>query len=98
MSSLYLDIIKDRLYTEKADSTLRRAAQTTMYYILDALVKILTPMISFTAEEVWKSMKHTKNENVESPMLTDYPVENKEWDNEDLTIKWKKIIDKKNTA
>ena len=72
MSSLYLDIIKDRLYTEKADSTLRRAAQTTMYYILDALVKILTPMISFTAEEVWKSMKHTKNENVESPMPVSY--------------------------
>ena len=49
MSSFYLDIIKDRLYTEKADSVARRAAQTTMYYILDALVKILTPMISFTS-------------------------------------------------
>ncbi len=58
MSSFYLDIIKDRLYTEKADSVARRAAQTTMYYILDALVKILTPMISFTAEEIWSSMNH----------------------------------------
>ena len=60
MSSFYLDIIKDRLYTEKADSVARRAAQTTMYYILDALVKILTPMISFTAEEIWSAMNHTK--------------------------------------
>ena len=67
MSSFYLDIIKDRLYTEKADSVARRAAQTTMYYILDALVKILTPMISFTAEEIWSAMKHTEKENVESP-------------------------------
>ena len=66
MSSFYLDIIKDRLYTEKAESNKRRSAQTVMYYILDSLVKILTPMISFTAEEIWKSMKHTKNEDVES--------------------------------
>ena len=76
MSSFYLDIIKDRLYTEKADSVARRAAQTTMYYILDALVKILTPMISFTAEEIWSAMNHTEKENVESPMLADYPVSN----------------------
>ena len=69
MSSFYLDIIKDRLYTEKADSVARRAAQTTMYYILDALVKILTPMISFTAEEIWSAMNHTEKENVESQII-----------------------------
>ena len=96
MSSFYLDIIKDRLYTEKADSVARRAAQTTMYYILDALVKILTPMISFTAEEIWSSMKHTEKENVESPMLADYPVSNDEWDNKEIAEKWEKIIKVKN--
>lgn len=96
MSSFYLDIIKDRLYTEKADSTARRAAQTTMCYILDALVKILTPMISFTAEEIWKAMKHTKDEQVESPMLTDYPKPNEKWDNKELADKWEEIIKVKN--
>ena len=96
MSSFYLDIIKDRLYTEKADSVARRAAQTTMYYILDALVKILTPMISFTAEEIWSAMNHTKKENVESPMLADYPVLNDEWDNKEIAEKWEKIIKVKN--
>ena len=96
MSSFYLDIIKDRLYTEKADSVARRAAQTTMYYILDALVKILTPMISFTAEEIWSAMKHTEKENVESPMLADYPVSNDEWDNKEIAEKWDKIIKVKN--
>ena len=96
MSSFYLDIIKDRLYTEKADSTARGAAQTTMYYILDALVKILTPMISFTAEEIWKAMKHTKDEQVESPMLTDYPKPNEKWDNKELADKWEEIIKVKN--
>ena len=96
MSSFYLDIIKDRLYTEKADSVARRAAQTTMYYILDALVKILTPMISFTAEEIWSSMNHTEKENVESSMLADYPVPNDEWDNKEIAEKWEKIIKVKN--
>ena len=98
MSSFYLDIIKDRLYTSKVDSLERRAAQTTMYYILESLVKILTPMTSFTAEEIWKMMKHTKNENVESPMLTDYPEANEKWDNKELEEKWEKIIKIKNTV
>lgn len=98
MSSFYLDIIKDRLYTEKNDSTLRRSAQTVMYYILDALVKILTPMIAFTVEDVWKAMKHVKSEDVSSPMLTSYPVENAEWDNKELADKWEKIINIKNLS
>ena len=98
MSAFYLDIIKDRLYTEKADSHLRKSAQTVMYYILDCLVKILTPMISFTAEEIWSHMKHTKDEDVESPMLTTYPVVNEKWNNKVITEKWDKIINFKNLA
>ena len=93
MSSFYLDIIKDRLYTEKADSIERKSAQTAMYYILDALVKVLTPMTAFTAEEIWKAMKHVKGEEVESPMLTDYPVVNEDWEDKKLAEKWKKISD-----
>ncbi len=96
MSSFYLDIIKDRLYTEKSDSKARRAAQTTMFYILNSLVKILTPMTSFTAEEIWKAMRHPKAEDVESPMLTDYPKPNDKWDNEELSKKWDEIIKVKN--
>ena len=96
MSSFYLDIIKDRLYTAKADSKERRAAQTTMYYILNALVKILTPMTCYTAEEIWKVMKHTKAEDVESPMLSSYPVPNEKQDNKELADKWEQIIKVKN--
>lgn len=92
MSNFYLDIIKDRLYTSKKDSVERKAAQTTMYIILDSLVKILTPMIPFTAEEIWKAMKHTKTENVESVMLTDFPEANDKYDNNEITEKWNKII------
>lgn len=92
MSNFYLDIIKDRLYTSKTNSLARRAAQTTMYIILDSLVKILTPMIPFTAEEIWKSMKHTKNEQLESVALTDFPKPNEEYDNKELSEKWDRIL------
>ena len=92
MSNFYLDIIKDRLYTSKANSLERKAAQTTMYIILEALVKILAPMIVFTAEEIWKAMPHCKIEQVESVMLTDFPKANDMYDNEELTAKWDKIL------
>lgn len=92
MSNFYLDIIKDRLYTAKLDSEERKSAQTAMYIILDALVKILAPMACFTAEEIWKYMPHTENENVESVMLTYYPEVNPEYENKELEAKWNKII------
>jgi len=92
MSNFYLDIIKDRLYTAKYDSKLRKSAQTAMYIILDALVRILAPMTCFTAEEIWKYMPHKNNENVESVMLTDYPQVNSMFENKQLEEKWNKII------
>lgn len=92
MSSFYLDIIKDRLYTAKANSKERRAAQTTMYIILDSLVRMLAPLTSFTAEEIWKYMNKSKNEKVESVMLTTYPEVNSQYENEELRAKWEKIV------
>lgn len=92
MSNFYLDIIKDRLYTYKKESRERRSAQTTMYIILDALVKLLAPMIPFTAEEIWGAMTHNNGEKVESVMLTDFPEVNEEYDNKMLTEKWEQII------
>lgn len=92
MSSFYLDIIKDRLYTLKKDSVARRAAQTTMYEILSSLVRILAPMTCYTAEEIWKYMPHKKGENTESVMLDYYPKVNPKYDNEPLEEKWAKLI------
>jgi len=54
LSSLYLDILKDRLYTSPARSRHRRAAQTALHKILDTLVRLMAPILSFTAEEVWQ--------------------------------------------
>ena len=92
MSSLYLDIIKDRLYTAKTNSVERRAAQTTMYEIISALVRILAPMTCYTAEEIWKYMPHKENENTESIMLEYYPKINPKFENTELELKWKKLI------
>ncbi|WP_114192676.1 isoleucine--tRNA ligase [Edaphovirga cremea] len=53
MGSFYLDIIKDRQYTAKSDSVARRSCQTALYYIAEALVRWMAPIMSFTADEIW---------------------------------------------
>lgn len=73
MSNFYLDIIKDRLYCEKEDSELRRAAQTTMYRILSAVARLAAPIISFTAEEIWQYMPHSASDDKESVFLNTMP-------------------------
>lgn len=71
MSNFYLDIIKDRLYCESVDSLERKAAQSTIYIILNALTKLFAPMLAFTSEEIWSYMPHTESENSESVLLND---------------------------
>ncbi len=56
LSAIYFDVLKDRLYTTAARSKSRRGAQTALYRLLDALVRLLAPIMSFTAEEVWLAM------------------------------------------
>jgi len=74
MSNFYLDILKDRLYCEKADGKLRRSAQTAMYTVLDALTRMLAPILAFTSEEIWRFMPHKSADNPESVLLNDiYP-------------------------
>jgi isoleucyl-tRNA synthetase len=64
LGSLYLDITKDRLYTMQEDSHGRRSAQSAMHRILEALVRWLAPILSFTAEEIWKVMPGEHSESV----------------------------------
>jgi len=64
MSAFYLDILKDRVYTSKGSSTARRSAQTVMYTVLDSLVRMLAPVLSFTAEEVWAVLPGTRESSV----------------------------------
>ena len=91
MSAFYLDIIKDRLYTEKADSKKRRAAQTVMTEILVTLTKMIAPILSFTAEEIWENLPESLKES-ESVLLSDWYDENLNYLDEELDKKWEKII------
>jgi len=56
LGSFYLDIIKDRLYTCKKNSLARRSSQTSLYYILEMFVRWISPILSFTSEEIWQNM------------------------------------------
>jgi isoleucyl-tRNA synthetase len=62
LSSFYLDVLKDRLYTSTFDSRERRSAQTVINAILDGLVRLVAPVIPFTAEEVWGNIAHKAKE------------------------------------
>jgi len=64
MGSFYLDVIKDRQYTTQRDSLARRSAQTAMYHIVEALVRWLAPILSFTAEEIWQGIPGKRGESV----------------------------------
>ncbi|ALC15275.1 isoleucyl-tRNA ligase [Desulfuromonas soudanensis] len=64
MSAFYLDVLKDRLYTAPTKSVARRSAQTAIYRILDALTRLVAPVLSFTADEIWESLPGKREENV----------------------------------
>ena len=73
MSKLYIDISKDRTYVDKKDGEGRRAAQTTMYKVLSALTRLVSPILAFTADEIWKSMPHVKTDDVRNVVLNLMP-------------------------
>jgi isoleucyl-tRNA synthetase len=89
MSSFYLDILKDRMYTSKADGLERWSAQTVMYHILETLVRTLAPVLSFTADEVWQFMPGEREESVH---LAEFPSRNPEWRDDLLAARWERII------
>lgn len=91
MSAFYLDIIKDRLYTEGTNSLARRAAQTVMTEILVTLTKMIAPILSFTAEEIWETLPETLKDT-ESVLLTSWYTNNDEYLNPEIDNKWIEII------
>ena len=79
MSSFYLDVIKDRLYCDGKDSLSRRSAQTAIYIILDAITRLLAPILSFTADEIWLAMPHTADADGRNVCLNDMPAADAAW-------------------
>lgn len=92
MSSFYLDIVKDRLYCEDKNSLERRSAQTVLTEVLRVLVRIISPVLSFTADEIWERIPEALKEE-SSVHLSAWIEANPEYKNEELNKKWKKIHD-----
>lgn len=90
MSSFYLDIVKDRLYCEETTSIERRSAQTVLTEVLKVLVRIISPVLSFTADEIWERIPEALKEE-ESVHLSKWIEANPEYLNEELAKKWDKI-------
>lgn len=91
MSNFYFDVLKDRLYTSAPESKTRRAAQTVLYKVLDALTLILTPILAFTADEIWQAMPHDKSRNGESPLFNEIPQPNFIEADSEFIAKWDRI-------
>ena len=62
LGGIYLDIVKDRLYTCKNDSLARKSCQTSLDYVLNVMVRLIAPILSFTSEELWQTHKSLKNQ------------------------------------
>lgn len=90
MSAIYLDVIKDRLYTHGKNSLSRRSAQTVLREILGALIPLATPILSFTCEEIWQ---HLNWEREKSVFLSGFPVVNDAYVNEELASAWEDIFE-----
>lgn len=91
MSNFYFDVLKDRLYTSAPNSATRRAAQTVLYKVLDALTLVLTPILAFTCDEIWKAMPHAAGRDPRSPLFNDIPQPEYIAADADFMAKWDRI-------
>lgn len=91
MSNFYLDVIKDRLYVEKTDGKERRAAQTAMYIILDQMTRMIAPILAYTADEIWESMRHEDNEDSAGVVFNHMPEFTGVNADEAFTATWDRI-------
>ncbi|MFQ8625088.1 MAG: class I tRNA ligase family protein [Candidatus Gastranaerophilaceae bacterium] len=92
LSSFYLDIVKDRLYTAGKKSLSRRACQTVLYEILQTLVRMLVPVMPHQAEDIWMSVPECQRNGLESILLSDWVKSRPEWQNEQLEDDFSKIL------
>ncbi|MDR2616095.1 MAG: class I tRNA ligase family protein, partial [Oscillospiraceae bacterium] len=93
MSSVYLDIIKDRLYCDDRAGASVKSAQSAIFLILDALTRLLAPILAFTAEEIWAAMPHRSGDDAESVLFNDMPSPDARFDLSDAEAdKWDKLL------
>ena len=90
LSALYLDVIKDRLYTSAPTDPRRRAAQTTCYEIFRALARMMAPILTFTSEEAWRYVPGARAESVHLERFPEVPVE---WLDDTLDAEWSRLLE-----
>ncbi len=95
LSSLYLDIVKDRLYTSKKTGHLRKSTQTALFYLTYNLTRLMAPILSFLAEEVYTFLP---NKTKKSIFLTNMPDTKDEWDNPKLASRYETIFEIRDQA
>ncbi|MGH7254123.1 MAG: class I tRNA ligase family protein, partial [Nitrospiraceae bacterium] len=95
MSAIYLDILKDRLYTFRKESPLRRSSQTVLFDILVALTKVMAPILSFTAEEIWRMLPESARTSPEQPSvhLAAFPEPDPTWADSELAERWDQLLE-----
>jgi isoleucyl-tRNA synthetase len=94
LSAVYLDILKDRLYTFRADSPLRRGSQTVLFEIVVAMTKLMAPVLSFTAEEIWRTLATQVGGRlgVSSVHLSVFPEVQPQWQDAELAQRWERLL------
>jgi isoleucyl-tRNA synthetase len=94
LSSVYLDILKDRLYTFRADSPLRRGSQTVLFEIVVAMTKLMAPVLSFTAEEIWRTLATQPGGGLgeTSVHLSAFPQADPVWRDDGLAQRWERLL------
>ncbi len=90
LSALYFDIVKDRLYCSARASRERRAVQTVMHDVLLGLVRVIAPILSFTAEEIWQAVPY--GARAPSVFLSDFPDSVSAWRDDALMERWERIL------
>jgi len=97
LGGIYLDIVKDRLYTSKTHSIARRSCQTSLVELLNTLVRLIAPILSYTAEEIWQSCPILNNQE-ESVFLSNYLSTKNEHDLKINESEWKRLFEIKDSV
>lgn len=91
LSNIYFDVLKDKLYCMHPEDPERRAAQTVLYQLISSLVRMLTPILAFTTEEIWTYIK--RDGQPLSVQLLEWPESNDQYQNSELESKMDKILE-----
>lgn len=95
LSNFYLDVLKDRMYASGKDSHLRRSAQTVFLHLVEGIVRLMAPILSFTAEEVWE---HLPGSRPESIFLSRFPALEDQWEDPALDQRYLELLRVRNVV